>query len=163
MAMYSAAKQSWATAAVADSATATIGQVHGVRSAINSMYKINEVFIGGESVASAVNAMVLARTSTPVSSGAISVGTITQLHPQSAASTVAAGSTYATTYPTVGTLHALNLSLNCFGGIIRWVAAPGEEIVILAPGTVAFGDGEVTLRAVTGTGTISDHIVLEQC
>lgn len=57
-------------------------------------------------------------------------------------------------------LARLNFSLNAFGGIIRWVAAPGEEWGIL--GNTA-SNGESSLSAFTGgtVGAISSHIVYE--
>lgn len=54
----------------------------------------------------------------------------------------------------------LNVQVNAFGGILRWVAAPGEEWVIL--GNVA-QFGQSLLSAFTGgtVGAIGAHIVYE--
>ena len=59
------------------------------------------------------------------------------------------------------TLHLLHLSLNFFGGIVRWVAAPGEELVGIGA-TASFG--EISLSGFTGSGTgaSSGHYILEE-
>src|SRR4029077_15055026 len=62
------------------------------------------------------------------------------------------------------TLYLLTLPFNGFGGIVRWVAAPGEEISLLgnaAPGTGAAG--EISLSsASTGTPSLmSSHFIFE--
>lgn len=58
------------------------------------------------------------------------------------------------------TLKLLNLSINCFGGVIRWVAAPGEEI--WTTGNTA-SLGEVSLSAFTGgtPGALGAHMIFE--
>ena len=58
------------------------------------------------------------------------------------------------------TLHLLPLAYNAFGGIVRWVAAPGEEIGVLG-NTASFG--EVSLSAFTGgtPGLMSAHMIFE--
>lgn len=54
----------------------------------------------------------------------------------------------------------LDMGLNAFGGIKRWVAAPGAEFVILGNAASA---GEAILSAYTGgtVGAISSHIEYE--
>ncbi len=54
----------------------------------------------------------------------------------------------------------LNLSLNTFGGIVRWVAAPGEEWGITG---VTVNVSESSLSAFTGgsVGLMGAHIVYE--
>lgn len=56
--------------------------------------------------------------------------------------------------------HLLNLSLNAFGGIVRWVAAPGEEISMVG-NTASLG--ETSLSAFTGgtAGLLGAHLVYE--
>jgi hypothetical protein len=60
--------------------------------------------------------------------------------------------------------HVLSLPFNAFGGVIRWVAAPGEEIetygsVAHAEGTVG---GEFIISAFTGSpGAIGGHMIFE--
>jgi hypothetical protein len=126
------------------------------------MLRVFEVFIGGESTASTVNAMALRRGITTVSAGALSGGnTVAPLNPRSLATPAFGyGQVYATTYPTAGN-HALQLSLNTFGGIIRWVAAPGEEVVAIGAATLLPVDADLTLSAITGTGIVSTHMIVE--
>ena len=54
----------------------------------------------------------------------------------------------------------LALTLNAFGGIVRWVAAPGEECTTYG---AAASVGEVSLTAYTGgtPGLMQSHIALE--
>lgn len=53
----------------------------------------------------------------------------------------------------------LNLTHNSFGGIVRWVPSPGEEIYMI--GNTQPG-GELSLSAFTGTpGTVGAHAVYE--
>ena len=54
----------------------------------------------------------------------------------------------------------LNLSFNAFGGIVRWVAAPGEEISMVG-NTASLG--EVSLSAFTGgtAGLLGAHMIYE--
>jgi hypothetical protein len=52
----------------------------------------------------------------------------------------------------------LDLAVNANGGIYRWVARPGEEIV--CTGTT----DTISFRAVTGSSTVSLHVVfMEDC
>jgi hypothetical protein len=55
---------------------------------------------------------------------------------------------------------AIMLGLNLFGGIVRWVAAPGAQYTIL--GTAA-PLGETCWSALNGstTGTMSSHVIYE--
>lgn len=162
MAMYSCSRTTWTTAAVADAATFTTGQAVGLRPATTSALRVFEVFIGGESTSSTVNAMALRRGVTTVSSGALSgANAIGRINPRSLTTPAFGyGQTYATTYPTAGN-HALQLSLNTFGGIIRWVAAPGEEVAAIGAATLLPDDADLTLSAITGTGIVSTHMIVE--
>ena len=51
--------------------------------------------------------------------------------------------------------------MNLFGGILRWVAAPGEELVGVG---VVQPFGEMSLSGFTGSGTgpSSGHFVIEE-
>ena len=60
---------------------------------------------------------------------------------------------------TAATNSRLNLSVNAFGGIVRWVAYPGEEWGIL--GTAQFA-GSMLSAFNSGTpGAIGSHLVYE--
>jgi hypothetical protein len=77
------------------------------------------------------------------------------------AAPVKTGNTWVTNKPQrSSTGHLLNLSFNAFGGIVRWVAAPGEEIYAVGNTTPA---GEVSLSAFTGgtPGALGAHLIYE--
>jgi len=153
--------------AVADATNMTNGGymalIGGSGTQINN---IQEVYMGGQAGASSPSIMMLARDSivgatitalaTPNSNGA--------LHPSVAAlGSVPTGFIAATTVPQRSnsvTLAKLNLSFNAFGGIVRWVYAPGEEFSILG-NTASLG--EASLSAFTGgtPGLTGAHIVYE--
>ena len=162
MARYSATWTSITAAAVADTVAFTAGQAPGfLRSgAATQQFKINEVYVGGESAASNPTTMILARTST-ISVGALSVGqnNLLDFTSTAPATTASFGSTAATTFPQrSATGYLLSLSLNAYGGIARWQARYGEEIT--GYGNTTPG-GEVCLSSKTGTGQTSGHIIYE--
>jgi len=124
---------------------------------------IIEVYLGGQAGASSPTFMVLSRDSTiGVTLSSTSGAMQAALDPAVAAlAAPPVGFTIATTPPQRSTtLHLMNLSYNAFGGIVRWVAAPGEEPKILG-NTASFG--EVSLSAFTGgtAGLTGAHIVYE--
>jgi hypothetical protein len=127
-----------------------------------------EIYMGGQSSSSTLNFMLFARSTTLATgaaaalTGANSAG---PLHGATAALAlpVAAAVSYATTQPTRGSsaaLARLNLTFNGFGGIVRWVAAPGEEWTMVG---TAVNVSESHLSAFTGSGggLIGAHIVYE--
>jgi hypothetical protein len=126
---------------------------------------ILEVQLGGQAGASSPTFMLLSRDST-VASGTNSMGTgQTDAALDGATAALAApvvtGNSNATTKPQrSSTLHLLNLSFNAFGGIVRWVAAPGEEISIVG-NTASLG--EISLSAFTGgtPGLMGAHAIYE--
>lgn len=123
-----------------------------------------EIFMGGQAAASAINNMMFARNSTvgATLTALASPNTDGPLNTQAAAVTTVPGAfVAATTKPqrsSVATLARLNLGFNSFGGIVRWVAAPGEEWWI--PGT---GIGvESSLSNITAAaGAMTSSIVYE--
>ena len=126
---------------------------------------ISEVYLGGQAGTSAPTIMVLGRDST-VATGTNTLGTgqtDAALDPATAAlaAPVVVGNSNATTKPQrSATLHLLNLSFNAFGGVVRWVSAPFEEIYIVG-NTASLG--EVSLSAFTGgtAGLLGAHLVYE--
>ena len=162
MARYSLGYTSKTMIAVADTAAMTDnGYATFLQGGNTTMQlKINEVYIGGESAASNPTTMALGRDST-VAATAIS-GNFNALLDASgtAPGTLAVFGCVSTTKPqrsvTAGRL--LGLSLNTFGGIARWQARYGEEIVVIGNAATL---GEVSLSAVTGTGIVSGHLLYE--
>ena len=126
---------------------------------------IIEIYLGGQATSSAPTYMLLANDG-QVASGSNTYGTgqmDAALDGASAAlaAPVKTGNTWATNKPQrSSSLHLLNLSFNAFGGIVRWVAAPGEEIYIV--GNTA-SVGEASLSAFTGgtPGALGAHVIYE--
>ena len=94
---------------------------------------VTEIYIGGQATSSAVNIMQFARDSTvvaiptalaaPAADGPVNTAT-------AALAAVSITCVQAGTVPqrsAATTAARLNLSHNAFGGIVRWVAYPGEE------------------------------------
>jgi hypothetical protein len=158
MAFYTSALAGWTPVAHADAASALANASYqAVRNTANSTIRLTEVFIGGEATTSTVNRMAVRRNST---NGATPTDVAPgKLNPLSA-SAVHQGYSAATTGPTLAsTAHPLNLAFNAFGGIIRWVAAPGEEIWA---GTATAPNAELTLDSISGTGLVSSHMICEE-
>jgi hypothetical protein len=120
---------------------------------------VSEVYIGGEDTASLPATLVLARDSTVAATG-ISGNTNALLDGSGTApATIAIFGNVSTTKPQrSATLALLGLSLNTFGGIVRWVAAPGSEIAVVGNTQPL---GELSLSSVTGAAKTSGHILYE--
>lgn len=131
----------------------------------NSTQRLNiaEIYMGGEAASSSSpSIMVLARDST-VMSGTAGGGRSAVLDASNTApgTLPITGNTAATTKPQrSATLHLLHLSFNAYGGIVRWVARPGEEISVVGNSASL---GEASLTAYTGgtTGAMSAHVLYE--
>jgi hypothetical protein len=127
---------------------------------------IIEVYLGGQATASAPAYMIVGMNST-AGAGTNSNGTgqtDAPLDPATAALAAPAltGNSWATTDPQrSATLKLLNLSFNAFGGLVRWVAAPGEEIYVVGN---AVGLGSLSVSAFTGSSasaTMGAHMIYE--
>jgi hypothetical protein len=153
--------------ATADATNLVDNTYFGFIQGANATQRINiqEVYLGGQAGASSPTIMVLARDST-VAAGTPALGTNqTDAALDSATAALAAppitGNTVVTTKPQrSATAQLLNLSFNAFGGIVRWVAAPGEEI---SQAGNAASLGETSLSAFTGgtPGLMGGHIIYE--
>lgn len=125
-----------------------------------------EIYIGGQASASSINLMQFARDSTVGATlGALSApnsdGPLNTLSAiAQAASLTFVAATTAPQRAATTTSARLNLGLNTFGGIVRWVAAPGEEWGIAG---VTVNVSESSLSAFTGgsVGAIGAHIIYE--
>jgi hypothetical protein len=161
MARWSANVPTWTPVAVADTANFTDAGHMSIQGGTSTQRSnILEVFMGGQATASAPSIMLLARDSTV--GATLSVGRLAALDPATAAlGTNPVVFNTATTKPQrSATLSLLNLSFNAFGGLVRWVAAAGEEIGMLG-NTASFG--EISLSAFTGgtPGLMGSHIIFE--
>jgi hypothetical protein len=131
----------------------------------NTTQRLNiaEVYLGGEAPSvSSPTLMVLARDST-VGATVVAGSTRSALLDASgtAPATTAVSGNSATTLPQrSATLHLLHLSFNAYGGIVRWVARPGEEPSVVGS-TPSLG--EVSLSAFTGgtPGQMSSQVLYE--
>ena len=126
---------------------------------------IIEVQLGGQAGASSPTFMLLARDS-QLATGSLTADATMNSAPLDPATAALAAPCVA--FNKAATLkprrdvakHLLNLSFNAFGGIVRWVAAPGEEIYMVG-NTASFG--ETSLSAFTGgtAGLLGAHMIYE--
>ena len=125
---------------------------------------ILEIYMGGQAGASAPSIMVFGFNDiVPVT---LVLGVESEDAPLHAATValaapVVVGVSAGTPPQRSSTLGAvLSLSFNAFGGIVRWLAAPGEEVTMVG---YALDLGTMSLSAFTGgtTGLMSSHIIYE--
>lgn len=165
MAKWSFQVANFTIAATADAANMTDNTYMGLMGGSTTQrINIMEVFMGGLAASSAPAIMQLARDSTvQATPTALTTGqSNAALDPNTAAlAAPQVAFTAATTKPQrSATLAKLNLAFNLFGGLVRWLAAPGEEFTILG-NTASLG--EASLSAFTGStaGALSAHIIYE--
>jgi hypothetical protein len=161
MARWSSNETTWTPTAVADTTNFTDTGYHALQGG-STTQRINvlEVYMGGQATTSAPSIMLVARDSTV--GATLSVGRNVALDPATAAlaAPMVTFNTATTKPQRSATLSLLNLSFNAFGGIVRWVAAPGEEIGMLG-NTASFG--ELSISALTGgtPGLMGSHMIYE--
>lgn len=164
MPQYSANANSWTPTATADTTNLADNTHFSVQGGSGTQIcKFVEIYMGGEASASSLNIMIMARHST-VGATLTSLTTKQSYTPQNFASVAGTAKPFvaATTKPQSDVArHLLDLSFNAFGGLVRWVAAPGSEIYTV--GNTASG-GEVGLNGFTGatSGQMSAHFILEE-
>lgn len=163
-ARYSGSFTSLTLAAVADTTAFTANQVVYLQGGNSTMrLNISEVYAGGEATAaSAVQILVLARDST-AAAATVSGGRNALLDGSGTApATTAVFGT--TTSGAQGqrsaTLHLLHLSFNAYGGIVRWVARPGEEPSVVG-NTASLGEASLSCFTGTTSSGVSGHILYE--
>lgn len=151
--------------AVADATNMTDAAYPFVVQGASSTQRTNilEIYLGGQATASAPSYLLLARDSTiGATAGTFTSGTDASLDAATAAlaAPVLVNNAWTTKPQRSATLHLLNLSFNAFGGIVRWVAAPGEEISIIG-NTASLG--EVSLSPFTGSTSalLGAHVIYE--
>lgn len=165
------AKRSFSVSVVTPTATADTANILDathcgamVGGSATQRNKISEIYLGGQAGASAPTIMVFGFNSTAGITHTNSAAA--REAPLDAATAALAapadvGDTTATDPQRSATLgHVLNLSFNAFGGIVRWLAAPGEEIQLVG---LAANTGSVALSAFTGgtPGALGSHIIFE--
>jgi len=162
MARWVATQNNWTPTAVGDTTVFTNTGYFALQGGSTTQRtNILELYMGGLAGASAPAQMILARDST-TGATTLSGGTIAALDPATAnlASMPVQFSTSTTKPQRSSTLYLLTPAFNAFGGIVRWVAAPGEEIGMLGS-TASFGETSLS-HASTGTpGLMSCHLIFE--
>lgn len=155
----------WTPVAVADAAAFTDNGYQGLMGGSTTQkLTIYEIYMGGQAAASAPCIMNFSRDSTvQATPTALGTGQSNAAFDPATAALAAppVAFTASTTKPQrSATLGLLNLSFNAFGGIVRWVAAPGEEIMTVG-NTASLG--EVSLSHYTGgtPGLMGSHIIYE--
>lgn len=141
--------------------------VLGIRTtaAVLTGFNVYEVLISGQSGSSNAIRLDVARatTATAMYGVAVSPGMLNVLSDTTPASIVANKAAWTAT-PTPSAVGLINLPFNAFGGIIRWVAAPGSELVAVgsAAGTTGTTQGMMCLVSRVGTATIDGHMLVEE-
>ena len=120
-----------------------------------------DVLVGGLGTASAVGVVAIQRTSTGTTAVAMTLNPMSISSPAVSGNITGAAMTLSTAawtnQPTAGVV-LLYLPVNNNGGVVRWLAAPGEEIYVLGAATT----NNLSLRQTTGTGVEAVSIVIDQ-
>lgn len=121
-----------------------------VKATASGQGRVLEIIIGGEATTSAVNRVGFGQmNATLAGNSAITPEKFNSRSP-------AAAGTYG--HSNTSALLAgymLSIAFNAFGGFIRWVAAPGEEMYYVNSEVIG-------LRSLSGTSTCSSTIVFEE-
>jgi hypothetical protein len=154
---------SLSTSGVSLSTTLDLKTLITAATGAGSVVALYEVSIGGEAASSSVARLVVNR---PGTAGITPNTTQTpeRVSPSSAAATfTCAGSTSAVTnwgtQPVLSTNDVLVPIINAFGGVYRWQAIPGSEVIVGTQGAVA----NLSFRSRSGTATISGHFLVSEC
>jgi hypothetical protein len=164
MAKWSATRNNWTPVAVADTTNMTAAGFMAVKGGSTTQrLAIQEVYMGGLAGASAPAQMLLARDSTVFSGATSNAVKLAALDPSTAdlAAPPLAQDVGSTALPQrSSTLYLLTLGFNAFGGIVRWVAAPGEEIGVLG-NTASLGEVSLSHGSSGTPGLMASHIIFE--
>lgn len=157
----------WTPTAQADGAALTNATYQAIKGGSGTQkLTIKEVMVSGLAASSSPTILQLARSGTiettptalaaPNSDGPLDPATAALAAPPVSFVAAAAGPQRSA----ATTAARLNLALNAFGGIVRWVAAPGAEWGQVGNTATL---GESILSAFTGgtVGAISSHLVYE--
>jgi hypothetical protein len=169
MAKRSFASNYWTTGTgTADNAQLVSGQYQSLDpGSASQLIQVQEIYVGGLSGASALQNLQFRRTGTAGTGGATALASPNSDGPlNSFAAAISTAPIAAVAYVTnqpiptnTTTLARLNLAMNAFGGIVRWVAAPGEEFWMV--GTGANQAATLSNNTNSVTGTVSSHIIYE--
>lgn len=162
MARWTGGFNNWTPVAVADATNYTSAGFMALQGG-SSTQRINllEVYMGGLASSSAPAQMIVARDSTvgATLSGGIGANALDAATAALSAPPVVFST--ATTKPQrSSTLQILMLGFNAFGGIVRWVAAPGEEVGMLG-NTASLGELSLSSASSGTPGLMSSHFIFE--
>lgn len=169
MAKRSFSAASYTPTATGDTAsTLANGTYQAIGATSTTGLNVMEIYIGGQASASSINISQFARehvlgATLTALAAPNSDGPMNTLHSPTQSQDGSVSYVAATTPPqrsALTTSPRLTLSLNAFGGIVRWVAAPGEEWGIAG---VTVDISESCLSCYTGgsAGLIGSHIIYE--
>ena len=118
---------------------------------------VKEVSWGGESTTSTAMRSRIARDSV-VGTGSRTAGNTQKRDQHSPANATFFSTTYATLQPSIYAGALFGTSWNSHGGVIRWLAAPGEEFNIYDAGATT---ASLECRQDVGVGTSSYNVIWE--
>jgi hypothetical protein len=143
---------------VQPAAPGTSNDVMTLTGASGRKAQIHEICVTGLGTSSTANELGVYRP------GAVGVTPTNQTSQKIDPDSGSASATVATawvTQPSLGSVAMLRLGCNSNGGIYRWVAKPGQEIV--ARGDSLSSHSQVSLRFTTGgAGPMGVHMVFEE-
>ena len=119
---------------------------------------VQEVSWGGETTTSTAMRTRIARD-TIVGTGSRTAGNVQKLNQHSPANAAFFSTTYATLQPTILVGALFGTSWNAHGGVVRWLAAPGEEFNIYDAGATT---ASLECRSDVGTATSSYDVIWEE-
>jgi hypothetical protein len=130
----------------------TANDLMTIIAAANRKIRIHEIQVGGLGTASAANEIAVQRSTGGTTGG----GAITpeSVDPDSLADAVTVVNTTWSAQPTLSGTPILRLPVNANGGINRWLAKPGQEIVVR-------NSGQLSIRPAVGSSNISIHVLYE--
>ena len=120
--------------------------------------RVKEFGWGGESTTSTAMNTIVARDSI-VGPGSRTAGNGQRSNMHGVVHAAFFSTTYATLQPTILAGALYGTSWNSHGGVIRWLAAPGEEFQIYDAGATT---ASLEVRAVVGVGTSSYHLIWDE-
>ncbi len=165
MSRYGAAIPTWTTGTgVADATQIPDGNYHDIQSGgASQRNEVREIYIGGQATSAAAALFVFGRLTTLCTS--LTATRLAALDAQASPQTTGptAFGTCGTSKPSRNTTSGclLNLSMNLFGGIVRWYAGPDE---VISFHSLTAPNADISLNLFTGStsGSVGTNIVFEQ-
>jgi hypothetical protein len=127
-----------------------------LRAGASKLGRVVEVHWGGEATSSTAMCTRVARSSGQT--GNATAVNVEKLNPYGAAAGLSCSSAFATTQATLEAGNLFAESWNAHGGVVRWLAAPGEEFLLIGATTELC----ISCRNSVGTATSSYGIIWEE-